>query len=141
MSDWPRNQFATCEHGIPILVVNCKVTCACEHSVCAEYGGYGFSEPLLQANGDRDGMVCAELGWCQCASPADVDHAMLSYLEGSGRGVPQAMGSAARERDLLLAYIAADLGWTEHGGSVWGSWLTDAGREALANLRAWVSGE
>ena len=37
--------------------------------------------------------------------------------------------------ELLLAYIADAAGWTEHGGSVGGAWLTDGGREALANLR------
>ena len=52
-------------------------------------------------------------------------------------------GSAlAAELDLswpaairLLAYIADAQDWTEHGSSVNGAWLTDGGKEALANLR------
>lgn len=31
-----------------------------------------------------------------------------------------------------------NVGFTEHGGSIYGSWLTDDGTEALANLRAWA---
>lgn len=76
-------------------------------------------------------IVAKELGWCGCGELARVDALMLGYLT-SGDPVLQVNGDAG----LLLAYIADDRGWTDHGGSIHSAWLTDSGRELLANLTA-----
>lgn len=81
-----------------------------------------------------DGRVSHELGWCGCGSLEAVDRMMLDYLTTEGE--PDAILITRNGTDLLLAYIADDLGWTEHGGTVTACWLTDDGREAIANLTA-----
>jgi hypothetical protein len=48
---------------------------------------------------------------------------------------PQPEG-VSKDAEVLLAYIADALGWTEHGGGVCGAWLSESGRTALANLTA-----
>ncbi|HYF46707.1 MAG TPA: hypothetical protein VD926_10895 [Acidimicrobiales bacterium] len=83
-----------------------------------------------------DSLVCTELGWCTCGNPEDVDRMMLAYLTARSYDdfpKPRAEG-VSEDAEMLLAYIADALGWTEHGGSVGGAWLTDDGREAMANL-------
>jgi hypothetical protein len=83
----------------------------------------------------ESGRVQAEIGWCGCGTDR-TDEMMLAYLrsrevDGFPKPAPDGVHADAVE---LLAYMADDLGWTEHGGGVGGAWLTDAGREALANL-------
>lgn len=74
-----------------------------------------------------------ELGWCACGNPEMVESAMLEYLEAvSERRSPVGM---SREM-LIMAYIADDLGWTEHGGGVYGAWLDSDGIEALQILQS-----
>ena len=110
-----------------------------------------------EASADDDITVNAELGWCECGMPSRIDDLMEEFLAGVERRWAQedaadAAGShhATRYTDgtittfpygmnedvaYLLAYLADTLGWTEHGGSVGGEWLTHDGKEALANLR------
>lgn len=99
-----------------------------------------------------DGRVCSELGWCGCGGPEDIDQAMLAYLRTlthpagfstDRSAIARAVtddepedGSDGATLRLLLAYMADDLGWSEHGGSVYGAWLTDDGKQALDNLVA-----
>lgn len=85
-----------------------------------------------------DSLVSHELGWCACGNPEDVDRMMLAYLTArSVESFPKPPPDGISEdAELLLAYIADALDWTEHGGSVGGAWLTVDGREALANLIA-----
>ena len=89
----------------------------------------------------RDEAVAAELGWCLCNRPEEVNRMMLAYLEA--RSIedwpkPHPEG-VSEDAETLLAYIADQLGWTEHGGSVGGAWLTADGREALDNLRRYAA--
>lgn len=91
-----------------------------------------------------DALVSTELGWCACGNPEKVDRMMLTYLEwAEARFDDQsnvtwdtALDNVSDDAKFLLAYIADDLDWTEHGGSVGGAWLTDDGKQAMANLRA-----
>jgi hypothetical protein len=80
------------------------------------------------------GMVASELGWCGCGPQEHLDRLMYAYLDQDGP-VLRAEGDAG----MLLAFIADDLGWTEHGGNIGGSWLTNAGAQARANLGAVVA--
>ena len=61
-------------------------------------------------------------GWCGCGSPEMVTAALYEYLRHLGYSSESNLGW------LLLAYRADQLGFTEHGGSVYGSWITDAGK-------------
>lgn len=83
-------------------------------------------------------LVNTELGWCACDRPYEVDRMMLAYLDVIAldtwpRPPPRGVSDDAT---TLLAYIADHLGWTDHGTSVGGAWLTDAGQVARSNLRA-----
>lgn len=80
--------------------------------------------------------VNAELGWCPCDQPWRVEAMMLAYLQSrTDENWPKpAPADVSEDAGLLLAYMADQLGWTTHGGTVGGAWLTDDGREALANL-------
>lgn len=86
---------------------------------------------------DERPWVVMELGGCACGEPERVDDMMLAYLasrEPEGWPKPAPVG-VSEDAALLLAYLADMLGWTEHGGSVGGAWLTEDGAAALANLR------
>lgn len=91
-----------------------------------------------------------ELKWCGCGDGDRVDELMLDYLTWKETYWTWVRSQDERVRidwtqtpdcplaedvQILLAYIADAAGWTEHGGSVFGAWLTDDGDEALANLR------
>ncbi len=78
--------------------------------------------------------VNAELGWCGCGTGDRVDEMMLAYLGQSGPVL-----HFGDDAGMLVAYMADALGWTEHGGSIGGAWLTEDGEQALANLRAHVA--
>ncbi len=90
-----------------------------------------------------DRGVQAELDWCGCGNPEDVDRWMLAYLESRASEAwpkPSPEG-VSEDAQYLLAMLADKLGWTEHGGSVGGCWLTDAGRTTIENLRVLQSQE
>lgn len=83
-----------------------------------------------------DRLVNTELGWCACGDPSEIDGMMLAYLRARAHEdfpKPAAEG-VSPQAELLLAYIADGLGWTEHGSSIGGAWLTEDGREAMENL-------
>lgn len=96
--------------------------------------------------------VARQMGWCRCGDNERVDALMLAYLDSlerywawvharEGRTITKEEWKTSPESDLdrdvywLMAYIADELDWTEHGSSVVGAWLTEDGKEALANLR------
>lgn len=89
---------------------------------------------IADATGELgNGRMNDTLGWCGCGNPEEVDKLMLHYLD-SAKWLDDKFPRINNDADRLCAYIADDLGWTEHGGGVGGAWLTDAGREARANL-------
>jgi hypothetical protein len=133
MSDYPRNWLMSCGAcGTALLMVNCKPT--------LDGGGCDACRDDVHRNPlDPDGepwsmLVQHEAGWCACGDEDQVDWMMQRYL----RMLADDRRPEAYEEDVptLMAYIADSLGWTEHGGSVGGAWLTDDGREALSNLEA-----
>jgi hypothetical protein len=82
-----------------------------------------------------DSLVCNELGWDVCGNPEAVDRMMLAYLTARSSDAKPAAEGVPPDAEILIAYMADDLGWTEHGTGIEGAWLTEAGREALTNLR------
>ena len=105
---------------------------------------------------DDPPSVVDEMGACGCGSPYLVDQSMFTYLKGV-KTYRDEVGSVPfgtfdyvtkspkspyfpygleESHAYLLAYVADMLGWTEHGMSVGGAWLTDDGEEALAVLQA-----
>ena len=113
------------------------------------------TEPNYRGEDDfvvRRATVAQQMGWCRCGDNEKVDELMLAYLdslerhwawvhEREGRQITPEEWKTSPESGMdgdvyyLMAYIADSLDWTEHGGSVVGAWLTDDGKEALANLR------
>lgn len=106
--------------------------------------GVDDTKPYYQ---HEDGVDWPEavLELCRCGSPEEVVDAMGEYLErveewtskpwgDKGKGSP--IGKDNHSADLLLAYFAADRNLTDHGGSIYGAWLSDAGKRWLELWRA-----
>ena len=99
------------------------------------------------------------LGFCGCGDPEGMAELVASWLRWRKEGLDGAINAAevslridwtkSRERwqqhearkpemtgreELLIAYLCDDKGLTEHGGSVYGSWLTETGEQWLAVL-------
>lgn len=82
--------------------------------------------------------------FCGCGSPEVVEDAVLAYLEGVVDLDEEAnVDVSLQEREarcggdvayLLLAYLADQQGWTDHGSSVYGAWITDKGRQTKLAL-------
>lgn len=117
----------------------------CSCATCQEWVRTGGKSWL---GGGRTDLVPALLGFCGCVAPDEIDAQFLAYLDGLAGWWDEVRASddgslklrldlpPRPDYDLLTAYLCDALGWTEHGGSVGGAWLTDAGEQALANLRA-----
>lgn len=75
------------------------------------------------------------MGWCRCGNPDDMTAMAFLYLTAIenkvGYKAGQEITSIPVEAWDLLSYICDGLEWTDHGGSVGASWITDTGREAL----------
>ena len=67
-------------------------------------------------------------GWCGCGQPERIVTAMRDYLNLCATQAPIPDDLAT----LVIAYRADELELTEHGGSIFGAWLTDAGERWLA---------
>lgn len=134
-----RGWFVGCGCGSNQWVRNAAIV---RDKTCAQCKDYGTNED--SGVYVLDALVSTELGWCACGNPEDVDRMMLTYLEwAEARFDKQSevswdtpLDNVSDDAKFLLAYIADGLDWTEHGGSVGGAWLTDEGKEAMANLRA-----
>jgi hypothetical protein len=117
--------------------------CGCGRTVYADRGAYRvetspIAEPCNGEHPESDTPVHDELGWCGCGTPEDTDRMMLVYLETlDSDAFPRRLPEGVSEDALhLLQNIADSLGWTEHGTTVGGAWLTEDGRTTLSNLRA-----
>lgn len=77
--------------------------------------------------------------WCGCGMPEEIDKAMLTYLSSGTHPYPNIL-KINNTTDLFCAYIADSLGWTEHGGSVYGAWLTEEGKKILDGIQTNNSG-
>ena len=98
----------------------------------------------MELGGDRnliEEAVSTLMGWCGCGSPEDVTELVMRFLELSVHWDVEGAQETRDKREALcgghaqlylVAYVADALGWTEHGGSVGGEWLTDTGEAALA---------
>lgn len=86
----------------------------------------------------EDGWVVRELGWCACGNPEMVDEWMVLYLTSGDDTLLDTDATQIltvdSDVDYLMAHLADELKWTEHGGSVYGAWLTPAGEQARLNL-------
>lgn len=129
-----RGWFTGCPHcGAALYVRNAAVVR--EGATCDNCRGWEADDDIGDVN---EALVSTELGWCGCGSPEEVDRMMLAYLEARAEEdwpKPHPEG-VSEDAEQLLSYIADALGWTEHGGSVGGAWLTDDGKTARANLAA-----
>lgn len=84
------------------------------------------------------------LNWCGCGSPEDAQLCIRDYLyslsdlQTKQEHLKQLFGVEYvydNKPLLCLAYMLDALGFTEHGGSVGGAWLTDVGRMFLLCLQ------
>ena len=79
-------------------------------------------------------LLVEELGWCGCGDPDGIDEMMLDYLTSASPEHPDVLRADTPVR-LLMAYVADQLEWTEHGTSIGGAWLTKEGITARAFLQ------
>lgn len=121
-------------------------TCSCGNVVRLKNLAFRHSSPnpcehCLNRGADDidDRSVASEAGWCGCGDPEQVDTLMLRYLAALPKWEHEEGDGLSDDVRLLLSYVADDIGWTEHGTSVYGCWLTDDGKEALSNLRELLS--
>jgi len=99
-----------------------------------------FCQRVLAGEDDTFGLpsVANEMGWCGCGDHDALDRMMTTYLESRASEVwpKPALEEVSADATLLLAYLADQQGWTEHGTSIRGAWLTDDGKEVLGFLQA-----
>lgn len=70
--------------------------------------------------------------FCGCGAHSTAWNWVFDYLERvSRKSYYESIDDGAT---LIAAYLMSHLGLTEHGSSIHGCWLTDAGSEALAFL-------
>lgn len=131
-----RNVFMSCTFLHPIKVENAALVWNHECGHCNEL----VDSPVCDVD---HALVATELGWCACGSTDRIDELVYRYLAWVALPMesrPRRDEQLTADLGLLLAYVCDDLGWTEHGTSINGEWLTDDGHTALANLRAAVRG-
>jgi hypothetical protein len=100
---------------------------------------------------DADG-----LGWCGCGDQDRLVELLVSYLgaltlRDGASTLPDAERRALWDESyrrvdalgsdvaMLLGWACDRAGWTEHGSSIGGAWLTDKGRRTLTELEAALS--
>lgn len=71
-----------------------------------------------------DVILQGVFGFCGCGSPKDSLKKIYDGLMYIKKQVPA-------EVDDILLYVFDKEGLTEHGVSVWGSWLSDYGKQVL----------
>ena len=76
------------------------------------------------------------LGLCCCGEPERVVRMMADYLNHRNPDYPTIVNTDGSDAQMLLAYLADKCGLTEHGGTVYGAWLTDEGKRWLARAAA-----
>ena len=84
-------------------------------------------------------IVFNDIGICGCGNPDDVLNMLQKYLEAKREWMPfekqkEFAAKYAEELMLFMMYIMDDKGYTEHGSSVYGCWLTDKGKAFLKML-------
>lgn len=73
---------------------------------------------------------------CGCGDPGKAWQAVLDALEYAGTDhMKRNYNREWSGAEWFLHYVLDDIELTDHGGSVCGAWLTDAGKEVLAFLR------
>ena len=106
-------------------------------------------EPLM------DYYMFEELGLCGCGVPEETYEAIrlylqirkdwyedkIEYVEVNRRYLTDLHIDDADELQSgilqFMMYVLDDRGFTDHGGSIGGCWLTDAGERLLTVLNAW----
>ena len=74
--------------------------------------------------------IMASFDYCACGRP----EVFLSYLRNYLRLVEIKDSAASKDVWAPYWYFCDEKGFTEHGGSVLGAWLTDKGKEMLEKL-------
>ena len=93
---------------------------------------------------DRENLLChlyrvlhSDMPSCGCGDPAAADRLVIDLLTvfadwapDRARRVEELIGGSDGAQQIVLATLD-HAGLTEHGGSVWGSWLTERGKWVL----------
>jgi len=83
---------------------------------------------------------------CGCGQPEEALERLLVILDAmasfsdEGRVKRRIFYTEDNENNidlLLILYFLDDMGYTEHGSSVYGAWLSDKGKELLKVLKEW----
>lgn len=74
--------------------------------------------------------IMASFGYCICGRP----EVFLFYLRNYLELVDEKDGAVTKDVWAPYWYFCDEKGFTEHGGSVLGAWITDRGKEMLKKL-------
>ena len=105
--------------------------------------------PILDDNGDfiynpLEDLPCEIIGICGCGKPnvaLDIYKKALEWAEKSVGIRPTNPFEDNEDLSVIMIYTLADKGFTEHGSSVYGSWLTEKGILLLKILRMQLDGK
>lgn len=87
---------------------------------------------------DAGGVVwCGLFGFCGCGNREDHLNVLLSTLHKMYRWHTQNEYSEYTPEEELWLYFLDLYGFTEHGSSIFGSWLTDKGKSLKYILEMW----
>lgn len=93
-------------------------------------GWYEYAEIDYQSAGD---LLMGMLGFCQCGSPSTA----LSHVLAEMRSLKTT--KCPDKSSTFFLYWADREGLTEHGSSIYGSWLSEKGEGFLKLLEEWAA--
>ena len=67
-------------------------------------------------------------GFCNCANPDELINQVRRYLKRRKHPINTS------NKDLLMAYFCDKYGYTDHGGSVFGAWVSQKGEKLLKEM-------
>jgi hypothetical protein len=83
-----------------------------------------------------------EMKFCGCGNPEDAQDYLRRILAAHKaksddyKAVERVILAEPEKAALIIYYLLDAMGLTEHGGSVYGSWLSDKGQRLLEELEA-----
>lgn len=101
---------------------------------------YDLNEVTKPERQEFEDFIFSDIGMCGCASPDDVLDMLEAFLERKQDYMSyddQVAFAKEHSEELMLfmQYILDNKGFTEHGTSVYGAWLTDKGKRFLELLK------
>jgi len=85
----------------------------------------------------KEAIYFAEIGLCGCGNPEDVHKFLLDCMKATDgniidyKKVSKLISDNPDTVTQFVLHFLDSISFTEHGSSVYGSWLTDLGKQAI----------